>query len=82
MLSSGRYLYVAFMCQQAIEKLTKGLYVLYIGEEPPKTHNIWYVFSSIFNKDIDKHLLNDNAFLEKQKEYKPLFVKLHVYYIS
>ncbi len=29
MLVSGRYLYVVFMCQQAAEKLVKGLYVLH-----------------------------------------------------
>ena len=29
MQKAGRYLYVAFMCQQAIEKINKGLYVLY-----------------------------------------------------
>lgn len=37
MYRAGRYLYVVFMCQQAIEKLTKGLYVLERGEEAPRT---------------------------------------------
>ena len=27
MLKSGKYMYVSFMCQQAIEKLCKGIYV-------------------------------------------------------
>lgn len=36
MLLSGRYLYVVFMCQQAVEKLVKGLFVLHKGEEPPR----------------------------------------------
>ena len=36
MFNSGRYLYVVFMCQQAVEKLVKGLYVLNKGEEPPR----------------------------------------------
>ena len=40
MLKSGRWLYVVFMCQQAVEKLVKGLYVLYIDDNIPKTHNI------------------------------------------
>jgi len=40
MFSSGRWLYVVFACQQAIEKLVKGLYVLYIDDNVPKTHNI------------------------------------------
>lgn len=40
MLSSGRWLYVVFMCQQAVEKLSKGLYTLYIDDNIPRTHNI------------------------------------------
>jgi len=40
MLNGGRWLYVVFMCQQAIEKLVKGLYILYIDDNVPKTHNI------------------------------------------
>ena len=32
MLNSGRYLYVVFMCQQAVEKITKGLFILYNGK--------------------------------------------------
>ena len=40
MLNGGRWLYVVFMCQQAVEKLIKGLYVLYVDDNVPKTHNI------------------------------------------
>ena len=40
MLSSGRWLYVVFMCQQAVEKLAKGLYTLYVDDNFPRTHNI------------------------------------------
>ncbi len=40
MYAGGRWLYVVFMCQQAVEKLVKGLYVLYVEDNVPKTHNI------------------------------------------
>jgi HEPN domain-containing protein len=40
MFVSGRWIYVVFMCQQAVEKLVKGLYVLYVDDNVPKTHNI------------------------------------------
>ncbi|MGD9678739.1 MAG: hypothetical protein AB7V16_10400 [Vulcanibacillus sp.] len=33
MMDGGRYMYVAFMCQQSIEKLTKGIYTLYTDQE-------------------------------------------------
>jgi HEPN domain-containing protein len=31
------------MCQQAVEKLVKGLYVLYIDDNVPRTHNIRFL---------------------------------------
>ena len=40
MLKSGRWFYTIFMCQQAIEKLTKGLYLLYIDDNVPRLHDI------------------------------------------
>jgi HEPN domain-containing protein len=40
MLTIGRWLYVAFMCQQAVEKLVKGLYVLYLDDNVLKIHSI------------------------------------------
>jgi HEPN domain-containing protein len=40
MLKGGRWLYVLFMCQQAVEKLVKGLYILYVDDNVPRTHNI------------------------------------------
>jgi HEPN domain-containing protein len=35
------------MCQQAVEKLCKGLYNFYIDDEVPKIHNIGVLFSRI-----------------------------------
>jgi len=40
MFETGRWLYVVFMCQQAIEKLCKGLYLLYIDDNVPRIHDI------------------------------------------
>ena len=40
MLKSGRYVYVAFTCQQAIEKILKAVYVKRKNGTPPYTHNL------------------------------------------
>jgi len=40
MFDAGRWFYVTFCCQQAVEKLVKGLYVLYVDENVPRIHNI------------------------------------------
>ena len=82
MLKSGRHLYVVFMCQQGIEKIIKGIFVLFTGEEPPRTHNIWNLFKGIFNNS--SYILEiPGDILEKKKEdYKPFFLELVAYYIS
>lgn len=75
MSNSGRYLYVVFMCQQAIEKITKGLFVYYNGEEPSRTHNILSVFEKIQFIDAQKPKVKLNG-------YKDFFEELLAFYIS
>ncbi|MFP4191635.1 MAG: HEPN domain-containing protein [Candidatus Hydrogenedentota bacterium] len=40
MLESGRYIYVLFCCQQAVEKALKGVIAQNTGEMPPRIHNL------------------------------------------
>jgi HEPN domain-containing protein len=40
MLDTGRNLYLAFMCQQAIEKTLKGIFLKQTQQTPPYTHNL------------------------------------------
>lgn len=43
MYSSGRYLYVGFMCHQAIEKILKAFFCKQFKESVPYTHNLSYL---------------------------------------
>jgi len=58
MFTAGRWFYVVFMCQQAIEKLCKGLYTLYIDDNVPKIHNIKTIISRF--KDKLPHSINED----------------------
>ena len=71
MLKSGKYMYVSFMCQQAIEKLCKGIYVYTFNKEAPFTHNI-----NVILRDIEK-VTNSNDY----KKYETLFATLTSFYI-
>jgi HEPN domain-containing protein len=62
MFETGRYVYSVFMCQQAIEKIVKGIYVLYTGEEPVKTHNIALVFNNLCDCEDFRRLVTDKDF--------------------
>jgi HEPN domain-containing protein len=72
MFSSGRWLYVVFMCQQAIEKLIKGLYLLYVDDNIPRSHDI----PSILSRFLDKlpQPVSD--------EHITLFRRLSAYYLE
>jgi len=72
MFSAGRWLYVVFMCQQAIEKLCKGLYLLFIDDNVPWIHDI----NSLITKFADKlaEPIDDNKRL--------LFAKLSAFYLN
>lgn len=72
MFNSSRYVYVVFMCQQALEKLSKGLYNFYIDDNVPRVHNISFVLNSIVDT-LDINIDEDT--------YK-LFDKLAAYYIQ
>lgn len=40
LLKSGRYVYCAFFCQQALEKLFKAMIIFETGQEPPYVHDL------------------------------------------
>lgn len=70
------------MCQQAIEKIVKGIYVLYIGNEPVKTHNIALVFNTLCDREEFRKHVTDEDFGRFKDEYTPVFVRLLAFYIS
>jgi HEPN domain-containing protein len=72
MLVGGRWLYVAFMCQQAVEKLAKGLYILYLDDNVPRMHNIGTLIGYFENK----------LPVEIPKETRKLFEKLSASYLN
>jgi HEPN domain-containing protein len=43
MQKSGRYVYTAFLCQQALEKYLKALHIKKYSKEAPRTHNLVYL---------------------------------------
>jgi HEPN domain-containing protein len=68
MLKAGRYLYVLFCCQQAVEKMLKAVIVTKTGELPPRIHNLLR--------------LAETAGIESSEEQIDLLTKLSGYYIK
>jgi len=68
MLDSGRYLYVVFCCQQAVEKMTKAIIVKRTNAFPPRIHALIR--------------LAETAALDLPNERAQFFRELSNYYIQ
>ena len=58
MLDGKRYLYVGFMCHQAIEKIFKAYYSKIKNESPPYSHSLSYLAkqSDLYKDLTDEYL--------------------------
>jgi len=60
MLKSGHLLYVAFLCQQSVEKVLKALWCDAREDSPPYTHNL-----EVLSESLELKLSDENkTFLE------------------
>jgi len=72
MYETKRWFYVLFMCQQAMEKLLKGMYNLYVNDEVPRTHNI----------EMLANRIEDNSVISFDGDMYELFRTLSKYYLA
>jgi HEPN domain-containing protein len=73
MLNAEMWLYGVFMCQQAIEKLVKGVYGLFIDtDNAPRIHNITRLVKEF------EHKLEESV----KDEFYDLFDTLSGYYLN
>ncbi len=56
MYETGRYLYVAFMCQQAVEKYLKALICEKTDKMPPYVHNLTVLIQHLGIKLTERQL--------------------------
>jgi len=69
MLEKARYLYVGFMCHQAIGKIIKAFFVKINHATPPYTHNLSYLAKKADLMDV---------LSEEQKDIMDLLDPLHI----
>ena len=73
MLNSGMWAYAVFMCQQAIEKLVKGLYGIFVDTDSvPRIHNIVRLVNDF----------EDKMYEPVKDDFRSLFITLSVYYLN
>jgi len=82
MFETKRYLYVAFMCHQVIEKIFKAYYSKLKEETPPYTHKLVYLarhggFYDLFNEEQIDFVLEIESFNIETRypEYKERLIR-------
>jgi HEPN domain-containing protein len=73
LLESRRYLYVLFMCQQALEKLLKAHVTALTGKFPPRIHSLVRIaeLADLELSDAENGLLERLSLYYLQSRYPP-----------
>lgn len=82
LIEGKRWVYVAFLCQQATERQLKAMYVYFIKAEPPKTHNVNFLFSKIVDSEPFKSEADMKRFNLRRNECEDYLMDIMFYYMS
>ncbi|MFA6729772.1 MAG: HEPN domain-containing protein [Eubacteriales bacterium] len=82
LVKGERWVYVAFLCQQSVERQLKGMYLYYNNAEAPKTHNVNFLFLKIVNSEKLSAHPEIERFNEGRAACEDFLIDLMFYFIS
>ncbi len=82
LIQGERWVYVAFLCQQAVERQLKAMYVYSSDTEPPKTHNLNFLFSKITEQQTFRAEADQARFFERKKACEDYLMDVMFYFLS
>ncbi len=82
LIGGKRWIYVAYLCQQAMERQLKGMYVYYMNAEAPKTHNVSFLYSKTVNSSEFMEQADGARFEERRSDCEDFLVDVMYYYMS
>ncbi len=82
LIAGERWVYVAYLCQQAVERQLKGMYVYYNNAEAPKTHNLNFLFKKVVDSEKFQQEADAERLSEHRTEAEDFLIDLMFYYMS
>lgn len=82
LIAGERWVYVAYLCQQALERQLKGMYVYYNNAEAPKTHNVNFLLNKVSSSPRFCANADLERFNERRNECEDFLVEVMYYYMS
>lgn len=82
LIDGKRWVYVAYLCQQALERQLKGMFVYYNNAEAPKTHNVNFLLNKVINSPKFAESADPARFKARRNECEDFLVEVMFYYMS
>lgn len=82
LIDGERWVYVAYMCQQALERQLKGMYVYHIGKEAPKGHNLGFLFEKVCSAPQFQDAVDAQALAAGKDACEDFLTEVMFFYMS
>ncbi|MDP4152713.1 MAG: HEPN domain-containing protein [Bacillota bacterium] len=82
LIKCKRWAYVAFLCQQSVERLVKGMFVCHTGKDAPKSHNLPYLINTLSQHPKLADTEVGKRLKEEKDNYEDFIIDLMFYYMS
>lgn len=82
LLDADRGVYVANFCQQALERILKGMIVYHTGKEAPKTHSITFLCDRLNNDKFFSVSPKGEKFDDEKNDYMEFFIEIMFFHIT
>lgn len=82
LIDAEKWTYVAVLCQQAAERLVKGMFVYHTNREAPKSHNVMFLINKMSINEKFLQSPESARFIEEKEKYEDFILDLMYYYIN
>ncbi len=82
LLENKRFNHVAVLCEQAAERIIKGMFIYHTGKETPKSHNVPFLANKLANNERFSSNEEGIRFEKERNDYENTMVDLMFYYVS
>lgn len=80
LMDAERWTYAVVVCQQAIERLVKGMHAYHTAKEAPKSHNIPFLINKLSESERFKTSDVGERFMQEKMQYEDFLIDVMFYY--
>ena len=82
LIDAEKWTYVAVLCQQAVERLVKGMFVYHTNKEAPKSHNVMFLINKMAANEKFLESTESARFVQEKEKQEDFILDLMYYYIN